>query len=563
MTPVQGSDAGAHRVLVCAPTGRDAAAARDLLQRAGIATCICKDYAALVAGLDDAAAVFVAEEGLIGQPLDALSDWIRGQPPWSDLPFVMLTSRRDDPKVGAWREQQVERLRNVALLERPVQPITLASVMQAALRARKRQLEIRALLDARDAAAANLEVQVQNRTIELREVNDRLRDEMRERARVEESLRHAQKMEALGQLTGGVAHDFNNLLMVITAGLDMLDRQADPERRQRFTSAMRQASERGAALTRQLLTFSRSHALRPENVFLPSLIGNMRELLDRSLRGDVEVEVQLAPELWPVFVDAGEFELAILNLAVNARDAMDGSGRITISGENVIEQGPDAAGLVRLVVRDTGSGMSDEVKSHVFEPFFTTKDVGKGSGLGLAQVYGFAKQSGGWVTIDSVLGQGTAITLLLPRSRHATATDCAEVADAGAGGPASAPGHCVLLVEDDVEVASLVEDMLRVIGYDVVHAKSATAALGALADARRIDIVFSDIMMPGGTNGIELAKEIRRRRPGLPVLLTSGYAESTGSEAHTLGIPVLRKPYAIDELRTAVQQQLGGSAILE
>jgi signal transduction histidine kinase/CheY-like chemotaxis protein len=564
MTPVQGIEVGTHRVLVYAPTGRDATAARDLLQRAGIATSVCGDYAALVAGLDEAAAVFVAEEGLIGQPLDALSDWIRGQPPWSDLPFVMLSSRRDDPRVGAWRQQQIERLRNVALLERPVQPITLVSVMQAALRARRRQLEIRALLDARDASAANLEVQVQNRTAELREVNDRLRDEMRERARVEESLRHAQKMEALGQLTGGVAHDFNNLLMVITAGLDMLDRQADPERRQRFTSAMRHASERGAALTRQLLTFSRSHALRPENVFLPKLVGNMRELLDRSLRGDVDVEVQLAPDLWPVFVDAGELELAILNLAVNARDAMDGSGRITIAGTNVVEQGKDAGTEgVRLVVSDTGSGMSDEIKSHVFEPFFTTKDVGKGSGLGLAQVYGFAKQSGGRITIESAVGQGTAITVLLPRSRHATASEGAGVADAGADGPASAPGHCVLLVEDDAEVASLVEDMLRVLGYDVVHAKSATAALGALADARRIDLVFSDIMMPGGTNGIELAKEIRRRRPGLPMLLTSGYAESIGNEAHTLDIPVLRKPYAIDELRMAVQQQLAGSALLE
>nr|WP_233398620.1 ATP-binding protein [Luteimonas sp. MC1828] len=545
--------------MVFAPTGRDAAVACDLLHRAGITTRTCPEYAMFVAGLDTAAAVFVAEEGLIGQPLDALSDWIRRQPPWSDLPFVMLTSQRDHPKVSAWRQQQIERLGNVALIERPVQPLTLVSVVQAALRARKRQLEIRALLEAREAAAATLEEQVQDRTSELRDVNARLRGEMAERARVEDSLRHAQKMEALGQLTGGVAHDFNNLLMVITAGLDMLERQQHPVRRQRFMGAMRQASERGAALTRQLLTFSRSHALRPETIDLAKLIGDMRELLDRSLRGDVDVDVQLAADLWPVFVDAGEFELAILNLAVNARDAMDGSGRITITGENVVEHDTaHATELVRLVVRDTGTGMTEAVKARVFEPFFTTKDVGKGSGLGLAQVYGVAKQSGGRVVIDSVVGQGTAITLLLPRSRQAVTANGASVP--AVDSPASAHDQCVLLVEDDAEVATLVEEMLRVIGYDVVHALSAKAALGALADRRRIDLVFSDIMMPGGTDGIELAREIRRRRPGLPVLLTSGFSGSAGGEAQALDIPVLRKPYAIEELRIAVQGQVGTRA---
>jgi len=546
---------GAGPVLVFAPTGRDAEAARDLLHRVGIRAQVCPDHAALVANLDGAAAVFVAEEGLIGQRSAPLADWIGRQPPWSDLPFVMLTSRRDHPKVEAWRQQQIERLGNVALIERPVQPITLVSVVQAAMRARRRQLEIRALLEARDAAAAGLEIEVQARTGELREVNARLREEMEERARVEDSLRHAQKMEALGQLTGGVAHDFNNLLMVISAGLDMLERHEDPSRRARFMSAMRQASERGAALTRQLLTFSRSHALQAEPVSLPVLIGNMSELLDRSLRGDVDVDVQLAPDLWPVFVDAGEFELAILNLAVNARDAMEGSGCILIAAHNTVEEmDGQAREMVRLTVRDTGSGMSDDVLARVFEPFFTTKDVGKGSGLGLAQVYGFAKQSGGRVTIHTVVGQGTSITLLLPRSPQALADE--GVAPRNADGPASAQDLSVLLVEDDAEVAALVGDMLRTIGYQVVHAMSARGALGALANGRRIDLVFSDIMMPGGTNGIELAREIRRRRQGLPVLLTSGFPESTGSQAQALGIPVLRKPYGIEELRAALRQLL-------
>ena len=412
---------------------------------------------------------------------------------------------------------------------------------------------------ARDAAAASLEAQEQARTTELRALNARLREEMEERVRVQDSLRHAQKMEALGQLTGGVAHDFNNLLMVISGGLDMLARNEDPARRERFMLAMRQAAERGAALTRQLLTFSRSHALQAETVLLPALIGNMDELLDRSLRGDVEVEVRLAPDVWPVFVDAGEFELAILNLAVNARDAMAGGGCIVIAADNVIEElDGKPREMVRLVVRDTGSGMSDEVLARVFEPFFTTKDVGKGSGLGLAQVYGFAKQSGGRVSIETAVGKGTAITLLLPRSTRALEDD--ESGPPAAEGPASAAGACVLLVEDDPAVAGLVADMLDSLGYEVLQARSVQAALGALAGGQRVDLVFSDIMMPGGMDGLALAREVRRRREGLPVLLTSAFAETAAAQARAMGIAVLRKPYGIEELRLALRQVLAVAA---
>ncbi|ADV28019.1 histidine kinase [Pseudoxanthomonas suwonensis 11-1] len=543
-------------VLVFAPTGRDAAVAVGLLQRAGIMAEACADYASLLARLEGAGAVVVAEEGLVGQPPEALTRWVEAQAPWSDLPIVMLTSRVVHERIAAWRQQQIERLGNVTLVERPLQSITLVSVVKAALRARGRQLEVRDLLAAREAAAASLEAEVGQRTAQLHEANTRLRAEMEQRERIEESLRHAQKMEALGQLTGGVAHDFNNLLMVITAGLDMLERSDDPARRQRFIGAMRQASGRGASLTRQLLTFSRRHALHAETASLPALLDNMGELLDRSLRGDVAVDVRLPPDLWPVHVDAGEFEIAILNLAVNARDAMNGSGRITIRAANVVEEGEEGPrGMVRLEVRDTGSGMTDAVKARVFEPFFTTKDVGKGSGLGLAQVYGFAKQSGGRVEIDSAPGKGTAITLLLPRSPHPLPD--AGAAPVSADVPVAAPGHCVLLVEDDVEVARLVQEMLRAIGCEVVHAMSARAALGALANGRQIDLVFSDVMMPGGTNGIELAREVRRRRPELPILLTSGFSDPVGPQAQALDIPVLRKPYALDDLREAVQQQLG------
>jgi len=558
---VTANDIPREVVLIFAPTGRDAATTSGLLRRAGIATRICETFDALLAEIDhDAGVAFVAEEGLFGQALEALTDRIQHQPAWSDIPFVMLTSRHDHPSVAAWRKTQIERLGNVSLIERPVQPITLVSVMQAALRARRRQFEIRSLLSAREAAAAQLESLVQMRTQQLQTVNTQLRDEMTERARVEETLRHAQKLEALGQLTGGVAHDFNNLLMVITAGLDMLEAGDDPERREKLMRAMQQAAQRGAGLTRQLLAFSRSRALHPETVDLSRLIGNMSELLDRSLRGDIKVKVELADDLWPVFADPGELELVILNLAVNARDAIKGGGVITITGHNARDTIDGFEGdFVDLSVRDTGSGMSDEIKARVFEPFFTTKDVGKGSGLGLAQVYGFAKQSGGTVTIDSIVGQGTAISLSLPRSFDVTSHEGIEPRPLTDLRPDTE--RCVLLVEDDVEVAALVEEMLRGIGYDVVHATNATAALGALANERRIDLVFSDIMMPGGTNGIALAKQIHTRRPSLPVLLTSGFSESMRGEAEALGISILRKPYGLKELRAAVERQMPGQAV--
>jgi len=286
----------------------------------------------------------------------------------------------------------------------------------------------------------------------------------------------------------------------------------------------------------------------------------MSELLDRSLRGDITVKVDLADDLWPVVADPGELELVILNLAVNARDAIKGSGVITITGHNVRDTIDGIEGdFVSLSVRDTGTGMSEEIRARVFEPFFTTKDVGKGSGLGLAQVYGFAKQSGGAVTIDSVPGQGTVIALSLPRS-HEVASHEESQPRPSAELP-SDPERCVLLVEDDVEVASLVEQMLRGIGYDVVHTTNATAALGALANGRRIDLVFSDIMMPGGTNGIALARQIHTRRPTLPVLLTSGFSEAMRGEAEALGISILRKPYGLKELRAAVERQMRDQAV--
>jgi PAS domain S-box-containing protein len=372
-----------------------------------------------------------------------------------------------------------------------------------------------------------------------------------ERRAFDDRLRQAQKIEALGQLTGGVAHDFNNLLQVLSGGLQIVGRQSDPVRRDQIVSTMRQAIERGAGLCRQLLAFSRRQTLKAEPVDLRRLIAGMQELLERSLRGDVHVHCDFAEQLWPVEVDCGEFELVILNIALNARDAMPKGGNIDIRASNAPALADhDLAGdYVRLDIVDTGVGMSPDVLAHAFEPFFTTKDVGRGSGLGLAQAHGFARSSGGLVRIESMLGHGTTVSLFLPRTLKtpASSPDLAEPA-----GERATAAEQVLVVEDDDEVAALTVEMINQLGYDTTRVASADAALGALAGRRPVDIVFSDIMMPGRMNGMELAQEIRRRRPNMPVLLTSGYAEAARGTAATSQIRIIAKPYRIDELRDAL-----------
>ncbi len=378
------------------------------------------------------------------------------------------------------------------------------------------------------------------------DVSERIRDQAK-LAEAERQLRQTQKIEAIGQLTGGVAHDFNNLLMVILGGLSMIERPGDPARRARVLEGMRQAAERGASLSRQLLAFARRQPLKAEPVDLRAQLDGMHDLLDRALRGDVHVRTEFPEDLWTVLVDPAELELVLLNLCVNARDAMPNGGTIRIVARNAsgIEHRGQRADFVRLSVSDSGVGMPAEVLTRVFEPFFTTKEVGKGSGLGLPQVYGFAEQSGGSVRIESEVGRGTTVVLTLPRTDR-TPAEAAPSPDLGRPRP-KASGS-ILLVEDDDEVAGLVTDMLRELGYHVTRAASAEAALGALADVRTIDVVFSDIMMPGRMNGLDLAREIRTRRPGLPVLLTSGYADTAMRDAARENVPVLRKPYDIETL---------------
>jgi PAS domain S-box-containing protein len=375
-----------------------------------------------------------------------------------------------------------------------------------------------------------------------------------DRRAVEDRTRHAQKIEALGQLTGGVAHDFNNLLMVVAGGLQMIDRQSDPVRRERILSGMRQAVERGTGLSRQLLAFSRNHALRPEPIDLARQIGAMQDLLDRSLRGDVQVHMELDEDLWPVEVDPGELQLVILNLALNARDAMPNGGTIRIRGRNVsaIADGVLAGDFVCLSVVDTGTGMPPEIVARVFEPFFTTKETGKGSGLGLAQAHGFAESSGGAIRIDSAPGVGTEVALWLPRTTKAPVAEVNPQPNLFADGRAAAASRGqVLIVEDNREVAALTIEMVEYLGFRTMRVAGAEAALGALQDGRVIDLVFSDVMMPGAMNGVDLAREIRKRRPELPVVLTSGYARAVEREAEAEGVQLLPKPFRLEDLASA------------
>jgi signal transduction histidine kinase/ActR/RegA family two-component response regulator len=371
----------------------------------------------------------------------------------------------------------------------------------------------------------------------------------------EERVRQTQKIEAIGQLTGGVAHDFNNLLMVISGGIEVMDTLA-PARREKVIAGMRQAVERGAGLSRQLLAFSRRQPLCPQPVNLARNIGGMREMLERSLRGDIQVQVRFDPGLWPVEVDPGQLELVVLNLAVNARDAMPTGGTITITARNApaLDDEELHGDYVELAVVDTGIGMVPEVLARVFEPFFTTKEIGKGSGLGLAQAHGFARASGGAARIDSRPRIGTTVFLYLPRSDGLPAVNAEEEAGVEPAKSEIPDRGSLLLVEDDHEVAALTSEVLGTIGYQVTHVDNAEAALLALGNDGAIDIVFSDVMMPGKLDGIDLMNEIRLRRPGLPVLLTTGHIEAVKLRAEAVGMQVLAKPYRMKELEIALDQ---------
>ena len=364
-----------------------------------------------------------------------------------------------------------------------------------------------------------------------------------------EQLFRSQKMEALGQLTGGLAHDFNNLLTAILGGCDLALRNlSDEERLKRMLDGIRNSAQRGATITKQLLAFARAQQLELKPVDLKAFLSDISTLLRPSVRSNIELITEISDHVWNVEADPGALELALLNLAFNARDAMKEGGTLKISATNELLKGKPE-GLrgehVALRVSDTGEGMSRDVMERVFEPFFTTKSYGEGTGLGLSQVFGFAKQIGGAVTVESELGKGSTLTLYLPVSRGALAPD-AKIES----------GHFrgrVLLVEDDVFVAELAAGMFNELGFEAVVTHSAKEALERLSGEQRPTLVFTDIVMPGGISGIELAQKVRARFPELPVLLTTGYSEQV---AGNHGFPVLHKPYELSSLAEGLAKLL-------
>jgi signal transduction histidine kinase/DNA-binding response OmpR family regulator len=405
-----------------------------------------------------------------------------------------------------------------------------------------------------------------NETLEQRVV-----EEIAARRDVEEELRQAQKMEAIGQLTGGVAHDFNNLLQVIIGGLERLRRRGaagtlSPEQAARTSDAAMRAAERAAALTQRLLAFSRRQPLEPKPTDVNRLVAGMSDLLHRTLGESIVIETVLAAGLWRTLIDANQLESALLNLAVNSRDAMPGGGKLTIETANAwIDQGYANIHLevapgqyVLVAVSDTGSGMSREVLGRAFEPFFTTKGIGQGTGLGLSQVYGFVKQSGGHVKLYSEPGHGTTVKLYLPRLDGEAAAEppVADPEPVAAG----SRSELILLVEDDPDVRAHSLDMLRELGYRVLVAGDGASALAQLAAAGAVDLLFTDVGLPGGMNGKQLADEARRLRPGLRVLFTTGYARNAIVHHGRLdpGVELLAKPFTFAALADKLRQVLEG-----
>ncbi|MFN3727176.1 MAG: ATP-binding protein [Allosphingosinicella sp.] len=409
--------------------------------------------------------------------------------------------------------------------------------------------------------SSELERAVSERTKELSTANERLQAEMAERAAAEEKLRQVQKMEAVGQLTGGIAHDFNNMLAVVVGGLDLAKRRlrTSPREAEAHIDSALEGATRASALTRRLLTFARAEPLLPEAIAPSTLVNDMLELIDRTIGERIRVHTSFPDEPWHVWADQNGLENAILNLCVNARDAMEETGDLTIEVANVTlgegEVGSlDAGEYVRVTVADTGRGIAPEHLQRVFEPFFTTKPVGKGTGLGLSQIFGFARQSGGDITLQSELGRGTSVSIYLPRAVGVTSSSSAPRGVFGHAEEVQPALHSgrILVVEDDPRVSRSTVSALQELGHRPHAVSSGAEALQVLAEEGGFDLVITDVVMPNMT-GVELAREVGRTYPGLGILFVTGYVGEAGTLDELGGRPVLRKPFTVAQLAAAVE----------
>ena len=541
------------RVLVMAPQGRDAQVVCQVVSGLAPTHTVCTAQSLLEELQRGAAAAVVTEEAFTvsaGSPLDG---WLRAQPSWSDLPFVVLGSKRTGRRpVNALSSLHL--MGNVILLERPLSPDTLRSAVEAAVRARARQYSTRETLqelsDTRDKFGQlnlDLEIRIEGRTRELSDANNRLMNEITERERAQTALLQVQKMEAVGHLTGGIAHDFNNLLHVIGVNLDLLLRIEDNPQAVKVVEVAKRTVKRGSQLTAQLLAFARTQSLLPRPTDINAQVHGMRELISSSIGSRIQLDFRLEHPRAVALLDPNQLEMSVLNLALNARDAMQDGGTLTIStvdASTVVDR--NTAPAIRLTVADTGSGIPASIREKVFEPFFTTKPMGSGTGLGLAQVYGFARQSGGEVRIDSSPVDGTRIHLLFPlldESQEKVLVEPPPVM-------AVTPRKRILVVEDDPDVRQSIVQSLEVMGHEVSSVNNGPAALEFLTRTQP-DLLIVDYVMPL-MNGAEVIRQVQATWPRIAIILATGYADME-NVGRVLGAKsILKKPFGVATLAEAV-----------
>jgi signal transduction histidine kinase/ActR/RegA family two-component response regulator len=547
------------RALILAPQGRDGAVASHLLSNIGIASTVCGSLAEFHDSLgDDTGFVVVAEEAMRSADLRNLTSWVNAQQTWSDLPFIILTRRSDGIQFHPETPRLAELLGNVTLLERPFHPATFVSVVKSAFKGRLRQYEARARIAELRESQELLEKRVAERTADLKRAHDLVIEEIAQREQAEEKLRQSQKMEMIGQLTGGVAHDFNNLLMAVIGNLDLLRKRTSTDQiSARLVDGAIQGAQRGAALTQRLLAFARRQELKVQPTDLAELLVGMNDLIQRSIGSQIELALRIPDHLPRVLVDANQIELAVLNLVVNARDAMPSGGTLIVEIDQPSISPPSsmtATSCLRLSVVDTGIGMDVETLRKATEPFFSTKELGKGTGLGLSMIHGLARQLGGALRLESAPGSGTRAELWLPTTTKPAAQHLEDTTAL----PERVVKMTVLVVDDDPLISMSTAMMVEDLGHDVVEANSGNEALGILKNGRNIDLLITDFSMPK-MNGAQLAEAARQLRSDLPILLATGYADLPTGTDH--GLPRLGKPYQQEQLASAIAETLKGKNV--